>query len=241
MEEGRDISAILSTQALARLAEAIREQGVSVDLGEKGCQVEGEVLSMGCTIVEQRTRASGDFLMNLGFQAVPGSAPALVIKDTVIGVGSTWEAAIDRAVALWMEGVWPVLRAAFLSDSEAALRRFSLEAMNYEANRLVTWQVLAGPLQVVGTDAERLFGQLESSPPFPLLLDELITLLEAQTPRAYWLRLFLSRQPDGTLAGEVRVNHQPWDAGLWALQRFDWPTLPDYAGFRQVILLQPSD
>lgn len=237
MEREATIQA-MTVQARAQLGEVLRAGGASVELAEAGFRV-GGALTVACEAFDfRRYPYEEGALAALAFRAWPGAEQAPPLEDTVAGQAAALEGAVQEAVALWVEGVWPVLQSAYLPDPPPLVPSFSLSTMDYASRQPRAWRLWAGPLQTVGAPA--LAQQLESSPPLPLLHDALLAALEASEPRRHWLRLFLSRQAEGDVWGEVRLDNQPWPTGLAALAAFDWPTLPHYAAFRQFLLIEPE-
>jgi hypothetical protein len=57
----------------------------------------------------------------------------------------------------------------------------------------------------------------------------------------HWVKLFLTRQPDGSVMGEVRIDNVLSEDGLAQLRRFQWPAGDGFTGFRQFILLIPRE
>jgi hypothetical protein len=64
---------------------------------------------------------------------------------------------------------------------------------------------------------------------------------ESLTPRLHWIRLFLQRGADGTLATEVLLDNQPWPAGDRAMAATAWPQSAQAYRVRSLVVLDVRD
>lgn len=64
---------------------------------------------------------------------------------------------------------------------------------------------------------------------------------EALAPRVHWIRLFLRRASDGTLATEVLLDNEPWPAGDRVLAGLAWPGSAQAYSARALIVLDVRD
>ncbi|UGB37632.1 DUF6348 family protein [Frateuria soli] len=64
---------------------------------------------------------------------------------------------------------------------------------------------------------------------------------ESLAPRLHWIRLFLRRTADGTLATEVLLDNAPWPAGDRALAAPAWPEAAQAYDVRALIALDVRD
>ena len=96
-----------------------------------------------------------------------------------------------------------------------------------------TWDVFIGHFGIEGADVE--------VPPAALaaLTDALKS--EALEPRMHWVRLFVRREADGTLASEVLLDNQPWPAGDRALATLAWPASTSTYSVRNLLVLDVRD
>lgn len=98
---------------------------------------------------------------------------------------------------------------------------------------LRTWDVFVGRLSVEGAAIE----------PPPTVLPTLTDALrnEALAARLHWVRLFLRREADGTLATETLLDNAPWPAADRALAALAWPAAAQTYTVRRLILLDVRD
>jgi hypothetical protein len=117
-----------------------------------------------------------------------------------------WRDALDR----FARSDLPVLLAAcwYVTDE----RR--LDLAQWELG-LRQWDVFIGRFAVEGADIAVPAGILAN------VADALKN--ESLAPRLHWIRLFLRRTADGTLATEVLLDNTPWSAGDRALAALAWP------------------
>jgi hypothetical protein len=64
---------------------------------------------------------------------------------------------------------------------------------------------------------------------------------ESLAPRLHWIRLFLRRAADGTLATEVLLDNAPWPAGDRVLAAQAWPEATAAYDVRNLIALDVRD
>lgn len=64
---------------------------------------------------------------------------------------------------------------------------------------------------------------------------------EALAPQMHWVRLFLRRATDGTLAIETLLDNEPWPAGDRALATLAWPASAQPYSVRSLIALDVRD
>jgi hypothetical protein len=161
------------------------------------------------------------------------------IRETVVGLGQTPAEAMLQAVHVWMEGVFPPIRALYQPGSGAPdVRRFALVTHTLQTERSTHWEVIAGPVQAGGEHSDALFVQLDTSPLFLFIQEPLAEVLSAD--RLQWLKIFLCRQMDSTVQGECKLNNDDWPAGLEVLSGFPWPAVPGFLSLRQFIILRPA-
>lgn len=175
----------------------------------------------------------GDFpAIRAGWHAEPGRLDIDLVLDeerqlelSYAGAGADpCQDALDRFAA----GDLPVLLAAcwYVTDD----RR--LDLAQWEIG-LRTWDAFIGRFAVEGADI--------AVPPatVSVMVDALKG--ESLAPRMHWLRLFLRRDADGTLATEVLLDNEPWPAGDRALAALAWPADAQAYSVRNLILLDVRD
>lgn len=135
-----------------------------------------------------------------------------------------WRAALER----FARGDLPVLLAAcwYVTDE----RR--LDLARWELG-LRTWDVFIGRFVVEGGDVAVPAG----------VLDGVAAALKSEplAPSLHWVRLFLRRAADGTLATEVLLDNAPWPAGDRALASLEWPASPQAYDVCNLIALDVRD
>jgi hypothetical protein len=99
------------------------------------------------------------------------------------------------------------------------------------------WHPIIGELQVQGAWTgqteelvhEHLFDLLK-----PLLLDRF------RSGPFHWLKMYVSRQPNGKIIGDCLFDNQPWAEGLQKLheEATHWPSKGHFAGQKQFILFR---
>jgi hypothetical protein len=95
------------------------------------------------------------------------------------------------------------------------------------------WDAFIGHVTVEGADIDAPPGAV------PALADALKN--EPLAPHLHWIRLFLRREADGSLASEVLLDNEPWPAGDRALASLAWPAHAQAYGIRALIVLDVRD
>lgn len=98
---------------------------------------------------------------------------------------------------------------------------------------LRNWDVFIGHLQVEGTEAAGL-------PDVRAAIAEAVKR-ETLAPRMHWLRLFVRRAAEGTLAVETLLDNEPWPAGDRALAALPWPAGTRDYSVRSLLVLDLRD
>ena len=98
---------------------------------------------------------------------------------------------------------------------------------------LRSWDVFIGRFQVDGAEITAPQGVL------PAVTDALRN--ESLAPHLHWVRLFLRRAADGTLAIETLLDNEPWPAADRALTALPWPASAQPYSVRSLIMLDVRD
>lgn len=135
-----------------------------------------------------------------------------------------WRDALDRFVRSDL----PVLLAAcwYVTDER------TLDLAQWELG-LRQWDVFISRFAVEGADITVPTGILAN------VADALKN--ESLAPRLHWIRLFLRRAADDTLATEVLLDNVPWPAGDRALAGLAWPESAQAYDVRGLIALDVRD
>jgi hypothetical protein len=149
------------------------------------------------------------------------------IELSYAGNGSG-QAGCRDALERFAAGDLPVLLAAcwYVTDDR------KLDLAQWELG-LRSWDVFIGRLQAEGTDAVGL-------PDATAAIAEALRH-ELPAPRMHWVRLFLRRAADGTLAVETLLDNEPWPAGDRALAALPWPAGTQDYSVRGLLVLDLRD
>jgi hypothetical protein len=98
---------------------------------------------------------------------------------------------------------------------------------------LRSWDVFLGRLQVEGADIDLP----------PTAMQAIADALKAEPlePRMHWVRLFLRRAANGTLATEALLDNASWPAGDRALAMVAWPAGAQGYSVRGLLMLDVRD
>lgn len=179
-------------------------------------------------------------LVSLWFDTSLRDERRLMIQESLPGIGETPEEAVVKGAHLWVEGVLPPLRK-FLHPAYEFPRDHTLPLVSQlvGSSEQTRWDVYCGPLLLMGEAGEALHRLLAERPPLTWMMNA-VTACTAEI-RPHWVKAFLTRQPDGSLLGEVRIDNALSEDGLAELQGFEWPSGQGFIGFRQFMLLVPRE
>lgn len=155
--------------------------------------------------------------------------PAGII-DCLAGIGADEATAIAKGAQNYVTGV-------LLALISALSTRHTPELDFRDSSAHLLWHPVVGILQVQGAWTARA-GELEPAYFFHLLQPLLGKLL---TDRPFhWLKIYVSRMPDGEYISDCFFDNEPWPAGLEALRQeaANWNTASDFAGQKQFLLFR---
>lgn len=83
--------------------------------------------------------------------------------------------------------------------------------------------------------------QPNNEPFFEILKDKIKSKLRIQ--KLNWLKLYISRQVDGSIIGECNFNNEPWDEGLIEITKYaaSWKKTGEFQGLKQFVMFRRCD
>jgi hypothetical protein len=163
------------------------------------------------------------------------------IRVHAIGFGADLEEAARETAGQWLEGVFPVLHSVYSeNEQEAGVAMSELITADEESGQKYGWRVHLGPVLL------RVFGEGDEpgSPgaaDFASCLKAEISCLDV-ADELFWLECFASRDPDGTVDADCRLNNIEWPEGVSGLLTWanTWPFTPtQMVTKRQLIIFEP--
>jgi hypothetical protein len=151
------------------------------------------------------------------------------IVDCLAGIGSTDAEAIESGARNYVGSVFSVVVEALLGGYEPLL--------DFRTSDSALWHTMLGPLHVQGMWAKH-SDELDGNLFFELLKPHLLPRFALQP--FHWLKLYISRQPDGEFFGDCLFDNTPWPEGLAILQdaAAQWPEKGVFAGQKQFIMFR---
>lgn len=191
-------------------------------------------LSLGCftASVQQHARA---VLLTFATE-LKLKQPAIAVRDTTAGVGSTVEQAISKGAETWLEGVLPTVLSTLSCGQSDLVQMANVCQIDTAKGLSNEWELFSGPYQVAGRDRDHLAQHLDNQKPFFFMLKEGYLPILPLNPPYFWASLFLSRQASGEMISDCKINNVDWAPGCEALERFAWPTDPGFLMFRQFVM-----
>jgi hypothetical protein len=179
-------------------------------------------------VVEQTTHPNAVIAM-LGVRLSHPRYFPLPLQVYLAGYGTTPAEAVANGAQTYGSGVLAPVLEAMSGTQEPKLDDMS------QADGC-SWQPVVGPLQVQGAWT----GVPDLDPQHLLaLFTPLLQRLHFHRP-FHWLRLYLSRQPNGEVIVECLLDNEPWEAGSTLLQAevATWPHAGQFAGQKQLLLFR---
>jgi hypothetical protein len=164
------------------------------------------------------------------------------IRVHAIGFGADLDEAARETACQWLEAAFPVLHSVY-SDTrqEAGVAISELITVDEDSGQRYGWRVHLGPVLM------RVFGEGdEPEPPgaadFARCLKAEISCLDV-ADELFWLECFASRDPDGNVDADCRLNNIEWPEGVSGLLTWanTWPYTPtQMVTKRQLIFFEPA-
>jgi uncharacterized protein DUF6348 len=140
----------LTMQCNGLLSEIFREHGLNPCFQEGWLHTGVGELVAGAFVEDYRVHPSS-VTVQVGFDVFPWPNSRVVIRDTLVGVGESDEAALFEAVSSWLHGVSAPIRAALgWPDSVFEGHVDELAAVDPVHGEQTSWAVYAGPFQMSG-------------------------------------------------------------------------------------------
>lgn len=203
---------------------------VKVSLQSEQLELAPLGITLETKVVEQTTHPNAVIAM-LGVRLSHPQYFPLPLQVYLAGYGTTPAEAVANGAQTYGSGVLePVLEA--LSGTQEP----TLDGIKQADGS--NWQPVVGPLQVQGAWT----GVPELDPQHLLsLFTPLLQQLHFHRP-FHWLRLYLSRQPNGKAIVECLLDNEPWEDGAKRLQAEveTWPYAGQFAGQKQLLLFRQA-
>jgi len=154
------------------------------------------------------------------------------IEENVVGLGTTVETKVASVLDNYINTTFVPIMESF-TDSHDPELDFSATVNGRET----LWHPKPGNLTLQGQWGS----QPQGEPLFALLKDKIKHHLADN--KLNWLKLYISRQPDGTPIGECLLNNEPWHEGLHEITRYvhTWPKDGNFRGMKQFIMFRRCD
>lgn len=154
------------------------------------------------------------------------------IEENVVGLGTTIEEKVGSVLDNYINTTFLPIMDSF-SDSHDAELDFMATANGKE----ILWHPKPGLLTLQGRWGE----QPEGEPFLALLQDKVKNKLTDN--KLNWLKVYVSKQADGTVIGECLFNNEPWEEGLHDITRYAlaWKPSSDFRGMKQFIMFRRCD
>jgi hypothetical protein len=137
------------------------------------------------------------------------------LQELAFGVGENEEERYLSSAEGWMQSDFPVIHA-YLCPSENDLNVKRLELVSQTGNVQLGWNVLLGPLTIMGEGVD--LGEDPVHKLFITLLNDVTGLLTS--PGVIYLKFFLSNLGDGRVSTDCRWQGEDWPAGAQTLYHF---------------------
>lgn len=154
------------------------------------------------------------------------------IESSLVGLGNTGQEKVTSAVENYLSNIfYPVL------DSFNDEHIKEIDFTSNSTGREILWHPKMSDNSFQGNWKEtskqkNLYSIVENQ-----LRDQL------SDKKLNWLKLYISRQPDGTLSGECLLNNEVWKDGYYLLENYakTWQDKGEFLGHKQFIMFRRCD
>lgn len=154
------------------------------------------------------------------------------IESSIVGLGNTTEQKVKSAIENYLSNIFlPILD----SFTDSHLEEFDFKSSS--AGREILWHPKMSENSFQGKWIEthteiNLYSIVESQ-----LKNKL------SDKKLNWLKLYISRQPDGTISGECLLNNEVWEEGYYLLENYakTWKDSGEFLGHKQFIMFRRCD
>lgn len=178
----------------------------------------------------------------------PNSHPALIhvmllmihkewfpdgIEEHLVGVGDSIETKVESALSNYMTTIFPVVMDAFTDTHDD-----KLDFLSIADGKEVLWHSKLGDIGLQGK-----WKDLDSPTEIFERLFEKIKHGILPNKKLNWLKIYLSRQPDGKIIAECLLNNTHWEEGHQELVRYagSWKQKGEFLGQKQFIMFRRCD
>ena len=165
--------------------------------------------------------------------------PVLVdgIKDPAVGTGKSIEEAVEKAIDLWLDSVFPVVLEFFQFRKNPNVKTSELGSFQYESKQILYWKLYLGTLQIAGYTEEEA-KNLDDKVILRALLENITDLLTEK--KIIHLKCSLTRSQDEIYC-DCWLNNEKWLDGLNSLNRMvqEWPKYENLHWQSQFFIFKP--
>lgn len=191
------------------------------------------VLNDGCEIASGM--APGDFhpsMLPMMVAAIHKEYFPKGIQESVVGVGNSLREKVESAVNAYLSTTFFAIADAFEDGHNE-----KLDFMSGEEESQILWHPKPGDLGLQGIWKEA----PEYHDLYEVVRDLLPPMMDNR--KFNWLKMYMSRQPDGTLGGEVYFNNAHWEEGMNLLAAYaqTWGNPGVFLGQKQFVMFRRCD
>jgi hypothetical protein len=212
-----------------QIAKAIYTHLPELAVTLSGNQLAINSLTLTCLVGERRQHPNA-VVYGLEVRAYQAAYFPAGLIDCLAGIGADDAAAFASGARNYVEGILLTIIEALSAAHSPALDFYSRPGLR-------KWHPLVGLLQVQGAWAAQSAG-LEAEYFLRLFQPDLGELLDDRP--CHWLKIYVSKMPDGEFIGDCLLNNEPWATGLALLQQeaAAWETAGQFAGQKQFLLFR---
>lgn len=154
------------------------------------------------------------------------------ITENIVGAGTTINTKIDSVLNNFINTTFqPIYES--LSNSHRSCEDFSTQ----ENGKKILWHINLG--------SPGLQGKWDEQPNNLTLFNIVSEKVKSQitSNKLNWLKLYISKQANGTIIGECLLNNEHWEEGLVDISDYasSWDVKDEFKGIKQFILFKKCD
>lgn len=154
------------------------------------------------------------------------------IESSLMGLGTTIEEKVESAIDNYIENIFTTI-----ADSFNDIHIDEYDFKSIINNREILWHPKMSKSLIQGK-----WNETNNQINLYSVIEERVKK-ELKDYKFNWLKLYISRQPNGEISGECLLNNELWEEGYYLLEEYakKWKDAGEFLGQKQFIMFRRCD